>query len=110
MSLEEEAFLKEESAAFQSLYRHRIGRFHHPKAESPTNGPYLQNRVVISNLFDLVEHAEKAEVGRERLLEELRGLRLELGSLRRPTDSNTDRTFYVACACLGVLVLTLFFK
>ena len=63
-----------------------------------------------TGLNSLTEHAEKAEAGRERLLEELRGLRLELVSLRRRADSNTDRTFYVACACLGVLVLTRFFK
>ena len=67
--------------------------------------------------YSLVEHAEKAELGREktvlgleRLLEELRGLRLELGSLRRPANSNADRAFYIACACLGVLILMLFFK
>ena len=70
----------------------------------------IQGRAVIDKLFDLVEHAEKAEAGRERLLEELRGLRLELGQLSRPSRSNTDRTFYVACGCLGVLVLMLFFK
>ena len=77
----------------------------------------VQGRAVIDKLFDLVEHAEKAEAGRERaelsrerLLEELRGLRLELGQLSRPSRSNTDRTFYVACGCLGVLVLMLFFK
>ena len=58
----------------------------------------------------LVEHAERAELSRERLLEELRGLRLELSQLSRPSRSNTDRTFYVACGCLGVLVLMLFFK
>ena len=67
--------------------------------------------------YSLVEHAEKAELGREktvlgleRLLEELRGLRLELGSLKRPANSNADRAFYIACACLGVLILMLFFK
>ena len=60
--------------------------------------------------YSLVEHAEKAELGRERLVEELRGLRLELGQLTRPSRSDTDRTFYVACACLGALVLMLFFK
>ena len=58
----------------------------------------------------LAQHAERAELSRERLLEELRGLRLELGQLSRPSRSNTDRTFYVACGCLGVLVLMLFFK
>ena len=67
--------------------------------------------------YSLVEHAEKADLGRERadlgrerILEELRGLRLELGQLARPSRSNSDRTFYVACGCLGVLVLMLFFK
>ena len=102
--------LEEELIACRALYANRIRPFHARENESPSFGPVLQNRVVISKLFDLVEQAEKAEAGRERLLEELRGLRLELGSLRRPADSNTDRTFYVACACLGVLVLTLFFK
>jgi hypothetical protein len=58
----------------------------------------------------LVEHAEKADLDRERILEELRGLRIELGQLARPSHSNSDRTFYVACGCLGVLVLMLFFK
>ena len=86
----------------------------------PTDVHYktlVQGRAVIDKLFDLVEHAEKAEAGREkaelsreRLLEELHGLRLDLGQLSRPSRSNTDRTFYVACGCLGVLVLMLFFK
>ena len=84
---------------------------------APDSWKQVQGRAVIDKLFDLVEHAEKAEagrekaqLGRERLLEELCGLRLELGQLTRPSRSDTERTFYVACACLGALVLMLIFK
>ena len=98
---------------FEGTYgEHGYAESHHPDSNR-----LVQGRAVIDKLFDLVEHAEKAEAGREkaelsreRLLEELRGLRLDLGQLSRPSRSNTDRTFYVACGCLGVLVLMLFFK
>jgi len=62
----------------------------------PTDGVNLSNTLVIRRL--------------SFILEELRGLRLELSQLARPSHSNSDRTFYVACGCLGVLVLMLFFK
>ena len=121
----------EERQAQAKLHASRVTRYQYEVAPSfegmygeygerhasPDRVKQVQGRAVIDKLFDLVEHAEKAEAGREkaelsreRLLEELRGLRLELGQLSRPSRSNTDRTFYVACGCLGVLVLMLFFK
>ena len=64
-----------------------------PRPEDVVN---LSNRLVIRKL--------------SFILEELRGLRLELSQLAQPSHSNSDRTFYVACGCLGVLVLMLLFK
>ena len=117
----------EERQAQAKLHASRVTRYQHEVVPSfqgkygeygdiPLNGTHpdsvkqVQGQAVIDKLFDLVEHAERAELGRESLVEELRGLRLELGQLTRPLRSDTDRTFYVACACLGALVLVLFFK
>jgi len=77
----------------------------------------IQGRAAVDKLFDLVEHAEKAEAGRdradlarERILEELRGLRIDIQALRQPERERKDYTLPLGSACLGVLVLMLFFK
>ena len=98
---------------FEGFY----GEHGHAASTSVDYCKLIQGRAAVDKLFDLVEHAEKAEAGRdradlarERILEELRGLRIDIQALRQPERERKDYTLPLGSACLGVLVLMLFFK
>lgn len=79
-------------------YEGIYGEYERANGNHADDWKLVQGRAMIDKLFDLAERAEKAEAGRERLLEELRGLRADFDGARRPADSsNADNTFYTAC-------------